>query len=432
MTASACPDWFRLDNAAKIFPAVDSPLVTTMFRLSATLTEPVDPERLQRAADSLAERFPYFRVTLRSGMFWHYLQRVNESAVVVEEREPPCRTVDARHGRPLLYRVLHYGRKVSVEFSHIMTDGFGALMYFRALVAAYLELQGIEPDDWGDVRRAGQDVDPEEFEDSYKKFWDPAIPLPPDQERAFQIPDAVDDPRALDVTTGISPIAPLLALARARRVTLTELLAALHIFVLHEYLDELPPGLRRRCLRPIRLVVPVNLRKLFPSRTMRNFLLHVTPGIDPRLGRFTFDEVVEQVHHFMRVEVSSKLLKQQIARNMRGETHPLIRIVPLVAKIPVERRLYQKYGNAIASGVLSNLGPVAMPAAFDERIERFEFLTVPNPDTRASVGVISHRDLIYTSFGSLVRSRELERRFFSRLRALGVPVKIETNWSTTR
>jgi hypothetical protein len=431
MTASACPDWFKLDNAAKIFPAVDSPLVSTMFRLSATLTEPVDPTLLQRAADSLAERFPYFRVTLRSGMFWHYLQRVSDAAVVVEEREPPCRTVDARHGRPLLYRVLHYDRKMSVEFSHIMTDGFGALTYLRALVAAYLALRGVETDDWGDLRRADQGLDPEEFEDSYKKFWEP-VPLPPDQESAFQLPDAVDDPRVLDVTTGISPVAPLLSLARARRVSLTEYLAALYLFVLHEYLDELPPEQRRRHLRPIRLVVPVNLRKLFPSRTMRNFLLHVTPGIDPRLGRFTFDEVVDQVHHFMRVEVSEKLLKQQIARNMSGETNPLIRITPLALKIPVERRLYQKYGNAIASGVLSNLGPVTMPAAFDERIERFEFVTVPNPDTRASVGVISHRDLLYTTFGSLVRSREIERRFFSRLRALGVPVKVETNWSATR
>jgi hypothetical protein len=427
MVTSTCPDWFRLDNAAKIFPAVDSPLVTTMYRLSATLADPVDPELLQRAADSLAERFPYFRVTLRAGIFWHYLQRVDDTVVVTAEREPPCRTIDARHGGRLLYRVLFFGRKVSVEFSHIMTDGSAALAYLRALLAAYFRLQGVELDDWGDVMHAGQDVDPEEHEDSYKKLWDPSIPMPPDQEHAFQPPDPVEDPHALNVTTGISPVAPLLGLARSRGVSLTEYLAALQLFVLYERLMDMPPELRRRHVRPIRLVVPVNLRKLFPSRTMRNFLLHVTPGIDPRLGRFTFDEVVERVHHFMRVELDEKLLKQQIARNMRGETHPLIRVTPLFAKIPFERLLYQKYGNAIASGVLSNLGPVTMPAPIDERIERFEFITVPNPDTRVSVGVISHRDQLYTTFGSLIRSRDLERRYFSRMRELGVPVKIETN-----
>ncbi len=427
MATSTCPDWFRLDNAAKIFPAVDSPLVTTMFRLSATMVEPVSPEDLQRAADDLAERFPYFRVRLDAGLFWHYLQRIEATVVVAEERKPPCRTLDARHNRSLLFRVLYFGRKISVEFSHIITDGAGALAYLRALVAQYLRLRGVEPSDPGDLMLPDQAIDPEEHEDCYKKFFDPRIPLPPDQERAFQLPDPIEDPHALRITTGISPIAPLLELARGRGVSLTEYLAALYIHVLYDHLEALPPELYRRHLRPIRLVVPVNLRKLFPSRTMRNFLLHVTPGIDPRLGAFTFDEILAQVHHFMRVELTEKLLKQQIARNMRGETNPLIRVTPLVAKIPVERMLYQKFGNAIASGVLSNLGPVTMPPPLDERIERFEFLTVPNWDTRLSVGAISHRDRLFTSFGSLIRSREIERRFFTGLRKRDVPVKVETN-----
>ena len=247
------------------------------------------------------------------------------------------------------------------------------------------------------------------------------------EERAFQIPEPVENFQTAHITTGISPVAPLLQQARARGVSLTELLAAQYLYILYEYLQELPEEQRRRHLKPIRLIVPVNLRNLFPSKTMRNFLLHVTPGIDARLGSYSFDEVLEQVHHSMQVEVTEKLLKQQITRNMGGETNPLVRVTPLALKIPFERMLYQKFGNAIASGVLSNLGRVVMPPPLDERIERFEFITVPNSDTRVSVGVISHRDTLYTTFGSLIRSRELERRYFTRLRKLDVPVKIETN-----
>jgi hypothetical protein len=428
MTESTCPDWFKLDNAAKIFPAVDSPVVTTMFRLSATLTEPVAPEELQLAADELAERFPYLRVKLVSGLFWHFLQRVPDKVVVTEEREPPCRTIDARHTSVILFRVLYFGRKISVEFSHIITDGAGAMGYLRALVARYLKHRGVELSDPGDIMYPGQEIDPAEYGDSYKKFYDPQIPLPADQEHASQLPYVVENPYAVRITTGISPIAPLLHLARERGVSLTEYLAALYIFVIYEHLESISgPENSKLLRRPIRLVVPVNLRKLFPSRTMRNFILHVTPGIDPRLGRFTFDEILTQVHHYMRVELNQKLLKQQIARNMRGETNPFIRVTPLFLKIPFERVLYQKYGNAIASGVLSNLGLVQMPPALDEQIERFEFITVPNGDTRVSVGVLSHRDKLYTTFGSLIQSRDIERLFFTRLRKLGVPVKIETN-----
>lgn len=427
MTASTCPDWLKLDNAAKIFPAVDSSLATTMFRLSATLDEPVAPEVLQQAEDDLTDRFPYFQMRLKSGLFWHYLQRIDETVVVTEEREPPCRTIDARRHALHLYRVLHYGRKISVEFSHIITDGAGALAYLRALVLRYFAIQGVEASEACDIMRFDQEIDPEEFLDNYQSFFDPKIPLPPDQERAFQLPDEVDDPHDLRLITGISPIEPLLELSRASKVSLTEYLTALHIFSLHEHLETFPPELRRRYERPIRIVVPVNLRKQFPSRTMRNFLLHVTPGIDPRLGRFTFEEILEQVHHYMRFELNEKLLKQQIARNMHGETNPLIRLTPLPIKVPVERTLYQKYGVAIASGAMSNLGPVVMPRPLDERIERFEFITVPNQDLRITVGVISYRDRVYTTFGSLIRSRAVERRFFTWLRRQGVPVKIETN-----
>jgi hypothetical protein len=425
MTASTCPDWLRLDNAAKIFPAVDSPTFTTVFRLSATLLEPVSAPDLQRAVDDLADRFPYFRVRLGAGLFWHYLQRTDAPVVVAEERDAPCRTIDARHTRSHLFKVLHFGRKISVELSHIITDGAGGLAFLRALVGRYLEIRGLDVTDWGDVMHCGQDVDPEEFEDSYKKFFDPRIPLPPDQERAVQLAEPVEG--AARIVTGISPVAPVLELARSRGVSLTELLSALYLFVLYEHVESMSPEHGRTALRPLRLVVPVNLRKLFPSRTMRNFILHVTPGIDPRLGRFTFDEVLARVHHTMRVEVNEKLLKQQIARNMRGETNPVIRVTPLFVKIPVERALFRKYGTAIASGVLSNLGAASMPPPMDERIERFEFITVPNRDTRVTAGVISHRDRVYTTFASLVRSREIERRFFSRLRELGVPVKVETN-----
>ena len=51
-------DWFRLDNAALIFPAVRRRDWTNAFRVSATLNETVRPEILQRAVAMLLPRFP--------------------------------------------------------------------------------------------------------------------------------------------------------------------------------------------------------------------------------------------------------------------------------------------------------------------------------------------------------------------------------------
>ena len=72
-------NWYRLDTAALIFPATIRRDWCNVFRLSAGLTEPVDPAILQQATDDLRKRFPSYFVTLRRGVFWYYLE---ESAAV--------------------------------------------------------------------------------------------------------------------------------------------------------------------------------------------------------------------------------------------------------------------------------------------------------------------------------------------------------------
>ena len=50
--------WMRLDNAAKLYPAVRTKNWSNVFRLSATLTELIDPAFLQSALESTIKRFP--------------------------------------------------------------------------------------------------------------------------------------------------------------------------------------------------------------------------------------------------------------------------------------------------------------------------------------------------------------------------------------
>ena len=63
-------NWSRLDNAAKIFPPTSGKADTRVFRLSCTLTEPVDPDPLARALSDAMIDFPSFRYVLKRGLFW--------------------------------------------------------------------------------------------------------------------------------------------------------------------------------------------------------------------------------------------------------------------------------------------------------------------------------------------------------------------------
>ena len=67
-------NWYRLDTAALIFPAIRRKNWCNVFRVSAELAEPIDPDVLDMSVQSLRRRFPSFYVTLQKGVFWYYLE----------------------------------------------------------------------------------------------------------------------------------------------------------------------------------------------------------------------------------------------------------------------------------------------------------------------------------------------------------------------
>ncbi len=122
-------DWLRLDNAARIYVAMMGSRSPTAFRIAVATAETVDALLLQKALDAVMPRFPYFGVGLRHGLFWHFLQKIEATPQVQVESGPPCADFT---GRGHLFRVMHYGKRISAEFSHVLSDGVGALAFTRS------------------------------------------------------------------------------------------------------------------------------------------------------------------------------------------------------------------------------------------------------------------------------------------------------------
>ena len=81
--------WMRLDNAAKIYPAVRRRNWSNVFRQSATLTEDIDKGVLSSALVVVVKRFPTIAARLRKGAFWYYLQEVEEVPEIMDEYSYP-------------------------------------------------------------------------------------------------------------------------------------------------------------------------------------------------------------------------------------------------------------------------------------------------------------------------------------------------------
>ena len=163
--------WMRLDNAAKIYPAAKRRNWNNFFRLSATLTEPVDTAVLRSALDVTARRFPSMAVRLRRGVFWYYLEQIPQAPAIQPEKSCPLAHAPFDQVRRCALRVLVYHDRIAVEFFHAITDGTGGTIFLKTLLAEYLcQKYGITvPAEDGVLGRL-EEPDEEELEDSFLRY----------------------------------------------------------------------------------------------------------------------------------------------------------------------------------------------------------------------------------------------------------------------
>ena len=114
--------WRRLDNSAKIFPMSTGRKYSTVFRLSVVLKEKVQPTILQKAVNVSLEKYQSFKVRMKAGLFWYYLEQNNKIPVVEEEKDYPCKYINPRKNKGYLFKVTYFKTKINIDIFHSLTD----------------------------------------------------------------------------------------------------------------------------------------------------------------------------------------------------------------------------------------------------------------------------------------------------------------------
>jgi hypothetical protein len=414
--------WYALDNAAKIFPAITNSEVTSVFRLSATLTRPVNIRALFKAVRSIENRFPYYKVSMKKGFFWYYFESTDFSLPVVVDNGKPCRRVPNRG--PLL-RVLASGKKVSVEFSHLLSDGGGAFEFFKTLLAFYCNILGCEIPISFKIFRPDEKPHEEEFEDAYNRYFKNNVPASVKRPKAFHLPFVLKPKPRFSVLNAIIPVDDIKKEADKHMVNITIYLTSVYLYVLQEILEEMMLSGKKHLRKKLCVEVPVNLRNLYSSATMRNFSLFVMPEINRSLGHYSFEEIIKTVYHQMQLETDVKLVNKILARNVGSERKLLIRSIPLFLKSLFLKMNYYSLGSSQYSGVITNLGYAKFPETMQSQIEYLSIVPPPpNNLIKVSCGVIGYNDNLILSFGNISDSTELEKRFFRFIVKQGMHVKM--------
>jgi hypothetical protein len=419
--------WYKLDNAGKIYPALLSRRTSSLFRISLSLNEAVSLPLISRALKDVMPRFPYYQVSLKSGFFWYFLETNPRNPRVEGDSLYPCVKMPLKKRGRFLFRVRIYKNRIALEFSHILSDGNGALTFLQTLTAQYLRLMGyeIEANEEMGIFDLDKSPDPGEFEDAFHSHFDKKIPEASRGVRAFHLKGIMLPPGQYNVITGVMSVSEVKVQSKKYGVSISEFLIAQLIAAVQDFIEE--NGIKQRKKKPIRMNVPVNLRTLYPSKSMRNFFLSVEPWIDPRLGYYEFEEICAKVHHYMRYELDRKFLNQQITRNMKGELRIINRLFPLHFKNLIMPSVYRILGENNYTSGFSNLGQIKLPESMTAHIQSFDFYSAPSTGNKVKCTALSYGDELRVSFGSVIKETELERLFFSSLRKKDIRIKMESN-----
>ena len=417
--------WMPLDNAAKIYPAARRQNWSNVYRLSMTLKEDVDEDVLRDALDVTVRRFPSIAARLRRGLFWYYLEQVSESPDLTKESSYPLVRMSRKEMGKCAFRVIAYKKRIAVEFFHALTDGTGGMIFIKSLVAEYLQQKhGISiPAEHGILDRQ-EEPSRAELEDSFQKYAGP-IQASRKESDAWNPLAEIDLTGFKHLTCFTLPVEAVRQKAKEYGVSVTVFLGAVMMDALQDMQLRWVRNIRRR--KAIKVLLPVNLRNLFPSKSLRNFALYSIPEIDPRLGHYSFEEICRIIRHRMGLDVTAKHMSTMIATNVSSERLTVVRLMPLFIKNIVMKAVFDAVGERKSCLSLSNLGQVRLPEVMAPYIDRVDFILGVQASSPYNCGVVSWGDSLYVNFIRNVKHSELEAHFYAVLRRLGIPATVQSN-----
>lgn len=416
--------WYRLDNAALIFPAIMHRHWNNAFRVSVTFSDPVDLVVLKQTLRDLRHRFPTFFVRLRTGFFWNYLEEIDDDVVIDPDYAYPLTHMSRKNLRRCCIRVLYYENRVAVEFFHSVTDGTGGMAFVKNMAACYIRNRyGINVPQENGIVSVKEKPRAEEIADVFPecsaKYASREV-----TEVVYKLYGEPEYDRFQHLVSGIIDTSVLLEKAHSYNATITSFLSAVMI---ESVINIQAHNVKEKKQKPVKISVPIDLRRLYNKQTYRNFVLAVNVGVDPRSGAYTLKELCDQVTSQLAVEVVPQKMSARIAANVKPAQLGILKIMPLPIKHFFMGLVYKQRGESLGCLNISNLGVAKVPGIMEPYIKRFEFIIGVQYSYPNNCSVVSYGGKTYVNMIRNTKQAELEQVFFSRLVDLGIPVEIESN-----
>lgn len=413
-------NWDRLDNTAHLFPVIANESMSSVYRISLTLSEEIDEELLQEALNRVLPFFDIFNSRMRKGFFWYYFETNQKDApLVMEENTYPCLYIPQYENRNYLFRVTYYGKRINLEVFHVLTDGMGGITFLRELVYQYLRLKYPSlQEKMGDGLCSDTSLNKE---DSYLKNYRKSSKKQYKTEKAFHLKGDLLPTPGLGVMHGYMSVEEVKRVAKSHGMSINQYLVGVMTYAIYKEAMHAQPN-----KKPVATCVPVNLRPYFESNTTKNFFAVVTAVFHAQKENMTFEEILEIVKESLGQQISKENLEKVIAYNVSNEKKYVLRLVPLFIKNLAIKGVYHTSANANTTTV-TNLGAIKILDEYLPYIKQMHIVLSMTKGQNMKSTICTYQDTLTFTISSKLKDTSIQRAFFKKLSQEGIRLSIETN-----
>lgn len=377
------------------------------------MEEYVDKAVLKMAVNDVIPRFIAYKVRLKKGFLWHFLEENCDEVEVFDIDDRMLRPIDPKQTNGYLFRLSCAGKVIRLEIAHVLTDGNGTLDFLKTIIMRYRELQGQTFDEPHDIVDWQGESSDGEIEDSFLKHYKPV------KLREMHLKDLAGGvPHRIDGTllkggyqksVGIAQTSSILEKAKGMGASFTAYVTGVVAYTIEKI---------SKSKKPVVVMVPVNLRKIYPSVTMRNFVTFVRIVIKPNSCQ-TLAEFVDEAKIQLHEKSSKDKMDAFISTTVRAQKNVIFKCLPLFVKTFFIKvgRLFMRSRQTI---IYSNLGLVKLPSKMG--VDRFEFVTNVSKNNTQNLGSITVGQKTCFLFTRAIKETLLPDTFFATLREQGIDV----------
>ena len=412
-------NWRRLDNSAKIFPIASSKKYSSVFRLSAVLKEEIQPEVLKKAVDIVLKNLSSFKVKLKKGLFWYYFEDNNKKIIIEREKNYPCKYIDPNTNNDYLFKVTYFKNKINLDIFHSLTDGNSGIIFLREIVYTYIEL--VHKNDFNKKLRIERTFS-NNTEDDYLKNYDKKSKPSKGGKKAYILRGSKLPLSAVGVIHININLKQLKEKAKEKDVTITQFLTTCLIYAIYNTNYKKYNG-----NKPIKICIPVDLKKYFKSETVSNFFsyINVQANMDLKMLE-SFDGLLK----FVKQDFNQKLTKEEISKTMSSNVklgnNIFIKSIPLFLKSIIVKLSYleiRKY----TTTTFSNIGRIGIIGEYQKYIDKFLMLIAPESIEKIKCSACSFENNLVFTFTSVLEKTDIEREFCKKLKEEGIDIFVEGN-----